>query len=192
MAAARVVAAVLALSALLAAGLPADAGGGKPLFVKKFLLGYRDPDTRRFTATGGRGIDNAYRDNVILLHFSAAVELDTVSSRTVEIGIPGSGGRLIEAEGTLRYHEIRRFNPITGTYELKRIFRNRVIFDPLKSDMPAFLQNPEGFKADTLYTVKVPGVDGGATNTVESRSGHPQALTFATTFRTTTEYLGYR
>lgn len=168
---------------------PAEAGAD--LVVKRFLLGRIEPGTGKFVATGARGTTNAFRDNVILLVFSTAVDLETVTGRTVEIGIPTAAGNIIEAEGAFRAYTVNRFNPVSGTYDPKRTYRNRVIFDPRAEDealcpMPGL---EAGFEADTLYGVNVPGVDLGYTKTLRGTRGQPNLVTFTTYFRTTASFL---
>jgi len=82
---------VLAVAAVLGVGAP-RAEARAPLLVKRFLLGQLEPYTYRFVATGARGTQNAYRDNLVLLVFSRPVDLDSVDDRTVRIGIPSGNG----------------------------------------------------------------------------------------------------
>ena len=182
--------AVLTLATVLGAGAR-QADARDPFVVKRFLLGRLEPTTHRFVATGARGTTNAYRDNVIMLVFSAPLEFGTLDGKTVGIGIPTSGGLMRPAEGTLiPYATYARdeSDPSGGAYRRRRTYRNRVLFDPtMELGCPA---NPNhGFDSDTTYSVTIAGTDRGATRTVRSTAGTPLEASFATTFATTDEYI---
>lgn len=179
---------LLAAAAALVAG-PPPAAAEAELVVRKFLLGYLEEDTGRFVATGARGTDNAFRDNVILLVFSAPVDFGSVDHRTVRIGVPSGNGLLADAGGSFIRHEVRKFNPASGAWEVRKVYRNRILFDPVNRTAPVAERNPDGFPASTLHSVTVPGLDRGARETVRGRRGQRNLRTFTTTFRTTTEYV---
>jgi hypothetical protein len=182
-----VVAAVLGGLAVLGPGAPrAEARG--TFVVRKFLLGHLDGNTDRFKATGARGTTNAFRDNVVMLVFSAPVDFDSLTDRTVQIGVPSDPGLRVPAEGSFYRYVVKEFDPVSGTYLPKRTYRNRVVFDPTSWQEP-WGGNPDGFRADTSYTVAIPGVDAGVFRTVRSREGASLQSTFTTTFRTTDRFL---
>ncbi len=173
----------LALGGLIALGTSAPAEAGGTLIVKRFLTGRLDRgQSEVFTATGSRGTDNAFRDNVIMLVFTAPVNFESVSNRTVKIGIPAGGGLFIDAEGKFYRYSVKQFNNTSGSWEVKREYKNRVLFDPTYN-------NPFGFEASTLYSVTVPGLDSGTTKVVRTPNGGYCERTFSTSFRTTTSYL---
>ena len=189
----RAAAASLVLAAAVVHGFGVrEAEARTPLVVKKFLLGTLEDSTYRFRATGARGTQNAYRDNVVMLVFSGPVDLDSFDGRTVRIGIPSENGLLTPADGSFyRYAEWRldQSDPSGYAYYPRRVYRNRVLFDPtLDLGCPGMGEEASGFRADTSYTVEVPGVDGGARRTVTTTDGTPVGTTFTTTFRTTDEF----
>ena len=186
-------AALAILAAVLGFGA-AGAGARQTLQVKRFLLGRLEPNTGKFLATGGRGETRAFRDSAILLVFSAPVDFESLGSRTVKIGIPTASGLAAPAEGGFfRLYDLKKFDPVSGTYRVQRVYRNRVLFDPTNEQ--ACPMNPghgfepfEGFEADTTYSVTVPGTDSGALKTLRAGDGSPLATTFQTTFRTSAEF----
>lgn len=180
---------LLALSLLVVLGSatdPAEAGG--TLFVRKFLVGRLEENTGKFIATGARGSDDVPRDAVLLFVFSAPVDLDTLDDRTVRIGVPTQPGLILPAEGSFHRYVVRKFDPVTATYRDRRVYRNRVLFDPTRRFDDPLRRNPDGFEANALHTVTLPGLDRGALKTVRSRKGKAVAFTFTTTFRTTDRY----
>lgn len=170
------------------AGAP-DADAGRGLVVKRFLLGRLEANTDRFIATGARGTTNAYRDNVVMIVFSAPVNFNSLDNRTVKMGIPAGGNLFLDAEGAFYRYSVKKFDPVSSTFVVKRTYRNRVIFDPTKRQEPLLKQNPYGFEQDSTYTVSVPGIDSGTTKVVRSVDGGMNQRTFTTTFRTTDRYL---
>jgi hypothetical protein len=178
---------VLGLTAALGAGAPrAEARG--TLVLKRFLVGHLEANTHNFFATGGRGTTEAFRDNVLMFVFTAPLDLDTLDDRTVQIGIPTGPGLRIRAEGTFYGYSVNEFDPISGAYVTKRTYRNRVLFDPTSRYEADIFRNPAGFRADSTYTVAIPGVDKGALKTVKSADGTPLRATFTTTFATTDKF----
>lgn len=173
----------LALGALIALGTSAPAEAKGNLIVKRFLTGRLDRgQSERFTATGSRGTDNAFRDNVIMLVFTAPVSFESVNNRTVKIGIPAGGNLFIDAEGRFLRYTIKQYNNTSGSWEIKRAYKNRILFDPTDG-------NPFGFEANSKYTVTVPGLDEGSTKVVRSTKGNYCERTFTTSFTTTSDYL---
>jgi len=185
---------ILAATAGFALDAP-TAEARPPLVVKKFLLGWLEGGTYNFVATGARGTTNAFRDNIIMIVFSNPVDFDSLSDRTVQIGIPQGGGFSIPAEGSFyRYVVYERDDsaPSGDVYIPKRHYRNRFVFDPMGGYAHWSQPYPthyDGFLANTTYTVAVPGIDGGAPRTVEDAAGRPLEATFTTTFTTTDDYL---
>ncbi len=182
----------VALAAVATLGSAPPGAAKDPLVVKGFLLGRLEDNTYKFIATGARGTQNAYRNNVLLFVFSAPVDFDTLDARTVKIGIPAGTGLFIDAEGSFyRYvvYERDESAPAGDVYIPKRVYRNRVIFDPTSRQEEELKQNPYGFEVNSLYTVTVPGLDTGTTKVVRSTEGAYNERTFTTTFRTTDKYL---
>lgn len=185
---------VLAAIAILV--LPAGLGSLAPraearpgFMLRRFLLGRHDGYGGRFIATGGRGATGAYRDNALLLVFTAPVDFDTVSARTVKIGIPTSPGLVLPAEGSFYRYAGRGFDPVSGSWVVSRVYRNRIVFDPRSPDGNMLCVNPEGFNAGSVYTVTVPGIDRGPIKTLETTDGRPNLVTFETTFATGETYM---
>jgi hypothetical protein len=181
-------AAVLAGIAAVAALGAEPAEAGRDLVVKKFLLGRLEDNTNRFIATGARGTTNAFRDNVIMLVFSGPVDFDSLSDRTVQIGIPSTGGLFIKADGDFYRYTVSQLDVVQGTYVPKRTYKNRVIFDPTKRQNPTD-KNPYGFAENSTFSVTVPGLDSGTNKTVRGVGEEYVSRTFVTTFRTTANYL---
>jgi hypothetical protein len=203
-------AAILTIAAAVVLGSP-PAEAGSDLVVKRFLVGRLEPGTNRFIATGGRGTNNTPRDSVLMIVFSAPLDMSKVNpadpfspfvhlnDRTIRIEIPTAGGLAREVEGTFQTYTVRRFNPSTGSFETRRTYRNRVIFEPkgviverevgCPGMAPMVMRLNTGLEADVLHTVTVPGVDRGYTKTVEGRDGRPNLVTFTTTFSSGTGYL---
>lgn len=181
------VAAILASAALVIGAPVADAKDD--VVVKRFLLGRLEPNTNKFVATGGRGTQNAFRDNVLMFVFSAPVDFKTLDPRTVRIGIPASANLFIDAEGTYYRYRVNQFDPVSGTFVEKRTYMNRILFDPTSRNEEAIYQNPYGFEETSLYSVTVPGTDQGHTKVVKGTAGQMNLRTFTTTFRTTDRFL---
>jgi hypothetical protein len=193
--------AVSALAAAAVGGAAADAEAGKDLTVKRFLVGRLEDGTNKFVALGGRGTQNVYRDSVIMIVFSTQVDMSKLTpsdpyspfnhlnDRTIKIGIPAGPGLIVQAEGKYDQYVLRQFNPSSGLFEPKKIYKNRVLFDPTKRFGDPATQNPYGFEANSLYSVIVPGLDGGDTKTVRTPEGEFLTTGFTTTFRTTAKYL---
>jgi len=187
------------MAALLGGAQPAQAGGN--FILKRFLLGRLEPVTNRFIATGARGTSNAFRDNVIMLVFSEPIQftppvlpefpegLPKVDRRTAQIGIPSTGGLIVDAPGDFYPYSVQELDPISGSPVIKRTYLSRAIFDPTRRRAIPALRSPYGLDANSLYSVVVPGLDSGTTNTVRSASGKYITQTFVTTFRTTAKYL---
>ena len=192
------VAALASVAVLGGAGSTAEAKGD--LVVKRFLVGRLEPNTDRFVALGGRGTQNVYRDCVVMLVFSRALDLSHVvpgntstpfkhiDDRTIQIGIPAGPGLFIQAEGSYYQYVVKQFDPQFG-FVPKRAYKNRIIFDPTKRFDDPTVRNPYGLEANSLYSVDVPGLDTGDTKTVRTADGRYNARTFTTTFRTTAKYL---
>ncbi len=176
-------------AAFCGAMTPAEAGNG--LQLKRFVVGSMDYWGGRFHPVGGLGATGVYRDSVILLVFTAPVDFSTVNSRTVKIGIPTSPGLMLPAEGEFCRFAAYGFDPISGSFVQRRVYRNRFLFDPTSPDERAQMAcvTPEGLRADTLYSVTVPGVDTGGMKVLETPSGHPNLATFTTTFQTSDRYM---
>jgi hypothetical protein len=182
------VALALLLSGAGLAAAPPPAEARTTFLVKRFLLGRLEPGTQRFVAHGGPGTTNVPRDSVILFVFSKPLDLESLDLRTVRIGIPSKPGLQFPAEGDFYPYRERRLDEVSGEFvESRRRFRNRVLFDPVKSQSPAQQQNRLGFEADATYSVRLEGVDRGSLRTVMSRGGIALEVSFETTFRTTAE-----
>ena len=177
-------AAILAAASLGAVAPRAEAG--QVLVVKRFLMGHLEANTNRFVATGGKDTTNARRDDCILFVFTAPVDLDTLDSKTVRIGIPSSTpGLLFDAKGSFSTYTVNRFDANSGQYVPKKTYRNRILFDPTRRwDLPIY-QNPDGFTPYQTHTVTIPGVDMSTPRLLLSTDGTPLRRTFTTTFKTT-------
>ncbi len=187
--------------------------------LKRFLVGYLEPNTDRFVALNGRGADDCFRDAVLMFEFTGPIDLTRVgpvdyfetitdefgnvfpnpgydlnpafvhlNSETIRIGTAAGPGLFIPAEGSFNEYTVRQFNPVSGSYDPKRTYRDRILFDPTKRLDGVRDRNPDGFDANTEYTIILPGVDSGADRTVRSRSGRPLLRTFETTVRTQDAY----
>ena len=117
--------------------------------------------------TGATDTSNAYRNNRLRFTFSEKVDPDTVSDRTIAIGIPSGTNLFLTALG--------RFLP-DG---------NEAVFDPTVTVTGT--PNPFGFEPDSTYSVLVKGVPD--TKTIKTLSGDPVREEFTTSFRTTDLYL---
>jgi hypothetical protein len=201
-------AAAAVLSVTLALGTVAPrAEASNPLVLKRFLLGRIAGDgTDKFIATGGRGTQNAYRDNVLMFVFTAPVIIDStdaakvrayidsnLNTRTIKVGVPAGPGTFIQAEGTFYQYVLKAYDSGSGQFFPRRYYRNRVMFDP--TSRPTLFpppvkpdQNPYGLLTNSLFSVEVPGIDT-SPKTVKTVDGKPVLNTFNTTFRTTDKYL---
>jgi hypothetical protein len=179
-------AALLGAASVFAGGGSADAG--ETLVVKRFLLGRLESGTNKFVATGGPGTTNAFRNNVIMLVFSGAVDYESLDNRTVKIGIP-KGSLFVGADGDFYQYAISALDEVSGQFVEKRKYKNRIIFDPTKIQSPAQQQNPYGFEAGSTYSVIIPGLDSGTSKTVRGRKGAYLGRTFTTSFNTTDKFL---
>jgi hypothetical protein len=188
---------VLAATGVFGFGVP-DGGAGTPLVVKRFLVGHLEPGTGRFIALGGRGAEGVARDSVILIVLSAPLDSKkdgcggatfpgSLNPRTVRIGIPTDPDHIVPAKGSFYVHTERAYDSGSGMYLPKRVYRNRILFDPLRRWDLGMRDDIELFRPDTTYSVTLPGVDKGALKTLVSSKGAPLALTFTTTFRTSDE-----
>lgn len=203
----KLAAAAAVLSVAFAFGaMSPGAEASNPLVVKRFLLGRLDPLTNKFIATGGRGTQNVFRDNMIMVVFTAPVITastsndvvraqidDNLNNRTIQIGVPAGPGLFIQAEGTFFQYVLKAYDSGSGQYVDKRRYRNRILFDPTgrpdlfpQPESPD--ENPYGFLANSQFTVEIPGIDT-SPKTVKSVDGRPLLTTFTTTFRTTDKYL---
>ena len=117
--------------------------------------------------TGATGTTNVYRNNRIQLTYSAYIDPDSVSDRTIQIGIPSAGNLFLQAVG--RY-------TTDG---------NRVTFDPTVTSTGS--PHPFGFEADSTYSLLVKGHPN--PKTVVSLEGRAVVADFTTTFMTTDLYL---
>jgi hypothetical protein len=181
-------AAAVVASAAFGTGAP-YAEARTPLKVKRFLTGRLEANTEKFIATGGRGTTNVFRDNVLLFVFSAPVDLNTVNDRTIKIGVPTSGGQFIEAKGSFYPYVVQAFDPISASFQPKRTYRNRVLFDPTSRRDPPDRRNPYGFLSNSTFNVTVPGIDSDTTKTVKTKDGSPNLETYITSFATLDKYL---
>ncbi len=157
--------------------------------VERFETGPVNPILQRFYGVGRGGATDVHRDDRVRLTFSGAIDLATVNPRTVQI-VAEDGSPASPAENPrwdFHLEEEFRFDPITGGFELLRVYRRHLLVDPTAARSYGN-HNPYGFAASTTYTVTLPGTDEGATETVRSRSGVPLGRTFRTNFHTGTAY----
>jgi hypothetical protein len=161
--------------------------------VKRFLTGRFEHGTGKFIATGARGTQNVYRDNVVMFVFSAPVNFNTVDTRTIKVGIPSVNGTVIQAEGTFYQYKTYEEDLFSdeSVWPVKKVYRNRIVFDPTGRDSSKDIspENPYGFEVDSPYEVTVPGLDSGTDKVVYAARGSGCLRTFRTTFRTTDEFL---
>jgi hypothetical protein len=161
-------------------------GGGEDLYVKKVLLidslsntDINSPGAPKYKDIGGVGTLNAFRDSKILFIFNTAVKFNSVSNRTLRVGIPVSGGLLVEAPG--------RFEPVA-----KR--SNWIVFNPTfrtaydPSDPDRSPDNPFGLDGDAVYEIDVPAF-GDRDKVVQNKEGDAIVKGFNGTFRTSNDYI---
>ena len=169
------------------------------LQVTAFLVGRLEPSTDRFIAPNGRDSDGNRRDSVLMIEFSEPVSLARevrgqwvspllhIHQGTIRIGAADGPDRYLPAPGTFYAYVEKEFDPQQG-FVPKRVHRHRILFDPLRRFDEPYFWDPEGFAANTLYSVTVLGVDIGARRTVRTPDGARLGRTFTTTFRTGDEY----
>lgn len=152
------------------------------LHVRKFLVGHLEVNTNRFIARSGRNEQAVLRDEILYFEFSGPIDLDSLSPDTVRIGTPTSTGDLLPTKGSYYRYVVNYFDPVSSTFQPKRSYRNRFLYDPTnRQETSPYLQNPDGFDADTPFVVILPGADRGAVKTVKMPSGSPLWRTFRTT-----------
>lgn len=176
----RIVLRGFALTAAIAAAFfgAACGGGGAAgsddLVLEQFQL--VDHELRNI---GGSGATNAYRDTRILLIFNEPVDPDSVSDRTIKIGIPvaqpGGNDLLNEAIG--------RFSVVPG-------HPNWVLFDPTitANNQTSVHDNPFGLLGNAQYDVQIPSVLNSA-KYLMSDAGKPLVQSYTFNFSTSDDYL---
>ncbi|MHC4472020.1 MAG: Ig-like domain-containing domain [Planctomycetota bacterium] len=119
--------------------------GGKDLYLKRFLL--VDENLQNL---GGTGTTNAYRDTRLLFVFSAPVNLKSITSRTIRIGIPVGSDLWLEAPG--RFRHVTETRPDGGPV---KVIKNQVLFEPTytKHNEGDVEDNPFGLDANSVYEV---------------------------------------
>ena len=159
----------LALTACGGGGGGAAEDDAKDLFLVKFLL--VDENGRNL---GGSGTTNAYRDTRLLFEFNEAVSFDSVSARTIQIGIPTGTDLLLEAVGRFEQGD----SP------------NQVIFNPTftKNNVGTVPDNPLGLNPNAVYSVEVPDVLS-TPKTVQNKDGDGIVHSFSAAFETSSDYI---
>lgn len=179
--------AFVCLSIVFAAGfVVSGCGGGSSgskssgsLYLKRFLLVDGNLDN-----LGGTGTTNAFRDTRLLFEFSGPVDLKSIDSRTIRIGIPTGNNLWLEAPGRFRYVTIPQPNqgPI-------KVVRNKILFEPTysKHNVGDTADNPFGLNAYSFYEVIVPSqADQGSF--VTDTDGKGIVKSFYASFETSDEY----
>ena len=165
---------LVCLSVVTLAGLALTACGGggssgssadKDLVLMRFLL-----VDENLNNLGGTGTLDAFRDVRILLVFNTDVDIDSVTTRTIRVGIPVPGGLWLEAPG--------RFETVPGK-------KDQIVFNPTvsKNSVP----NPFGLEANSLYEVFIPSV-GDQETWLTNLVGHPIAESYLASFTTGSSY----
>ena len=174
---------IVMLLALLAVGmaLPACGGGssggdsgGKDLYLRKFML-----VDENYNNIGGSGTTNAFRNTRILFVFNEKVDLRSVNSRTIRIGIPTGDDLFLEAPG--------RFEQPAD------LPRNHILFNPTftknnLSNDENDADNPFGLDGDAIYEVEIPAF-GDQPKVLSSESGKMIVKHFHSQFQTSEDYL---
>ncbi len=178
-------AAAAAAGVLLAVPTPAPAGGRDSLRVLRIRVGTLEPDSNRFLPLRGAV---APRDAVVLVKFSAPVDLETVDFGTIRVR--SNVEELPGYRGDYYLHQVVRWGYARGGFVATRTYENRVLFDPLGRWSEPEFQNPYGYSPFSFYTVAVPGIEDGHRATVLDLEGRPVRKSAERSFRTGDGFAG--
>jgi hypothetical protein len=166
----------IVLLGALAVALPACGGGGgggsddtDDLFLQSFVI------VDEFgNHLGGQDSEDVYRNARLLFTFNTAVDMDSVSERTIRIAIPTGDPNM-----PLYLEALGRFEAVPGA-------PNQILFNPTSTTPANGEDTPFGFDANAQYDVYIPSmldsdkyVQGGGKGVVQ---------TFETKFTTGIEY----
>jgi hypothetical protein len=168
-----------ALSACGGSSDDSDKKNNKALYLKKFLLVDRDLNN-----LGGTGATNAFRDARLLFVFSADVDLKSITSRTIRIGIPVGNGLWLEAPGRFRYVTV--VQPDGGPVLVKK---HQILYEPTytKNNEGDVEDNPFGLAANSKYEVIISSPEEQKTY-VRTLRGDPIVQSYFADFETSDEY----
>jgi len=102
-----------------------------------------------YVQIGGPESTDVLRDSRLLFTFNTMVDLDSVTDRTLRVGIPTGGGLVEKAQG-IYYHPV---DPSNGSK-----IHNQIIFNPTYTTEGPTADNPEGFDRMAVYQVHIPSV----------------------------------